>query len=257
MFNEQLQKIGLTKTQASVLDCLFESGEAKARDIARKINHPRGVVYKALEELLALELVEKNEKEKQIARWQAVHPRNLEKVVEAKERELTENKKILEGMLPQLSSSYNLTLNKPGVRFYEGEEGLEKVLYDTLSSKDEVYLFLNREAMEKEDIFNEINEEYKNRRIRAGVKKKIIRVGKKPELTFGTSNEKYDALTEIRYLEKESSPFKANIHIYDGKISYLIMDNAKIIGILVEDKNIATLNKAWFEMLWDLAKSQF
>ena len=75
MFKEQLQQFGLTKTQSAVMDFLFEFGEAKARDIAKSINQPRGVVYKATEELLALELVEKVEKAKEVARFRATHPR--------------------------------------------------------------------------------------------------------------------------------------------------------------------------------------
>ena len=254
MFSNELQNLGLTKTQAGVLDYLFEHGEAKAGDIAKNVSHPRGVVYKTLEELLALELVEKLEKENQIARFRAAHPQNIEQVLEEKEKKLDQNKKAWQELLPQLVSSYNLTLNKPGIKFYEGEEGLEKVLYDTLTSKTEVYLFFNREAMAEEDNFDEINKEYKKRRIKAGVRKKIIRVGKKPELTFGVADDKYDALTEIRYLEKVTYPFKANIHVYDGKISYLIMEKGKVIGILVQDKNIYELNKSWFEMMWDIAK---
>jgi len=255
MFSEQLSKFGLTKTQSNVLDHLLEHGEAKARDIGRAISHPRGVVYKALEELLAMELIEKTEKPNQIARFRATHPQNIEKVLEKKEREMSQNKKNFEEILPSLVSNYNLTLNKPGVRFYEGEEGLEKVLYDTLKSKTEVYLLFNREAMEKENTFKEINDEYKKRRMHAGIMKKIIRVGQKPEMTFGTKDEKYDAITEIKYLLKTSFPFKTNIHIYDGKISFLVMDQGKIIGILIEDKNIYELNKFWFETLWEIAEA--
>lgn len=255
MFQKELQNLGLTKTQSSILDCLLERGESKASDIAKNVRHPRGVVYKAIEELISLELVEKLDKKKQIARFRAVHPKNIEKVIESKERELAQNKKIFEEILPTLSSSYNLTLNKPGIRFYEGQEGLEKVLYDTLKSKTEVYLLLNRDEMVKEDVFEEINKEYKARRIRAGVKKKIIRAGEKPELTFGTRDDRYEAVTEIKYLPKSITPFKAEIHIYDGKISFLIMEKGKIIGILIEDKHIYELNKFWFETMWDLAKS--
>lgn len=254
MFEQQLANLGLTKTQSAVLDYLFEHGETKASDIAKNIRHPRGVVYKTLEELLSLELAEKVEKAGQIARFRAAHPQNLEKVLEAKERQLEKDKKNWTELLPQLVSNYNLTLNKPGVKFYEGQEGLEKVLYDTLSSRTEVCLLLNREAMDQEANFEKINEEYKKRRIRSGVKKKIIRVGKKPELTFGTADDKYDSFTEIRYLAKAAAPFKANIHVYDNKISFLIMDKNKIIAILIENQSIYAINKFWFETLWDVAK---
>jgi sugar-specific transcriptional regulator TrmB len=253
MFQDQLQKFGLTKTQSAVMDCLFEYGETKASDVAKIANHPRGVAYKALEELLALGLVEKMEKEKEVARWRATHPRNLEKILESQEVELSQNKKTFEDTLPSLISSYNITLNKPGVKFYEGEEGMQKILDDTLTSQTEILLFINTNAMQTESKFKEINDEYKRKRKYKGLKKRILRAGQKPELTFGTSDDKYDAITEIRYLNNSLDPFKSNIQIYDGKISYQIIDKGNIISILIEDKNIFEMNRAWFEALWKIA----
>jgi sugar-specific transcriptional regulator TrmB len=255
MYEEQLQNFGLTKAQSAVLGYLLDNKEAKASLIARSVGHPRGVVYKVLEELLAMELAEKREKEGQIARFRATHPQNIEKVLEERERKLNQSKKNWQDLLPQLVSSYNLTLNKPGIKFFEGEEGFKKVLYDTLTSKTEVYLLINTEAMREEEKFKEINEEYKQKRISGQVKKKILRLGLPPELTFGTADEKYDSITEIRYTGKTLPGAKAAIQIYDGKISYQIIDREKIIGILIEDKNIYEINKAWFEMMWEIAKS--
>jgi sugar-specific transcriptional regulator TrmB len=251
MFQNQFQNFGLTKTQSATMDYLLEHSETKASDIAKDIRHPRGVVYKALEELLALELVEKIEKTNQIARFRATHPQNLEKVLETKERELGQNKKILEEILPNLVSNYNLTLNKPGIMFYEGEDGMRKVLEDSLKSQTEICLFMNMDAATKESAFNKVNDEYVPKRIRAGIAKKIIEAGKKPELTFGTSNEKYDALTQIRYIEKPMPLFKSALQIYDGKISYQIFDDKNIISILIQDKSIYEMHKAWFDLMWE------
>jgi HTH-type transcriptional regulator, sugar sensing transcriptional regulator len=253
MYQEQFKNFGLTKTQSALLDFFFERGEAKARDIARAINQPRGAVYKALEELIDLELVEKMEKPGQVARFRPTHPGNLEKFLENRAREMEKNKKMLAGLLPQLVSGYNLGLNKPGIRFYEGEEGLEKVLYDTLNSQTEIYLLFNREAMRTEEIFEKINEEYKSRRMKSGVKKKILRIGPRPEITFGTRDDRYQAITEIRYLEKAAFPFKTVVHVYDGKVSFFTIEKGKIMAIMIEDKNIYEFNKFWFETLWENA----
>jgi HTH-type transcriptional regulator, sugar sensing transcriptional regulator len=254
MFKEQLQQFGLTKTQSNVLDYLLESGESKARDIAKNIKQPRGVVYKSLDELLEMDLVEKRDKEKQVSLFVACHPRNLEKLLEKKEKEINQDKKIFEEVLPSLISNYNLTLNKPGVKFYEGEEGMVKILDDTLTSKTEILLFINTSSMEEEKKFQAINEDYKRKRKSKGVKKRIIRVGKKPEMTFGTRDDKYEAITQIRYLEKDLPSFKSNIQIYDGKISHQIIDRGQTISILMEDKNIYEMNKAWFDILWEISK---
>jgi len=255
MFQDQLQKFGLTKTQSAVMDCLFEHGQMKAADVAKLANHPRGVAYKALEELLALGLVEKMEKEKEVAKWRATHPRNLEKILENKEAELNQDKKTFEDTLPSLISSYNITLNKPGVKFYEGGSGMRKILDDTLTSQTEILLFINTNTLQEDGEFKTINAEYKLKRKYKGIKKRILRAGKKPEMTFGTSDDKYDAITEIRYLNDLIDPFKSIVQIYDAKISYQIFDKGNTISILVEDRNIYEMNKAWFEALWKIATS--
>lgn len=251
IFESQLKDIGLTKTQAAVLDFLLENGESKAGIIAKNTPHPRGVVYKALEELLKLNLIEKLEPSKKVAFFRAQNPRNLEKVLEEKENRARRSQKIYEGILPQMISRYNLALNKPGVIFYEGEDGLRKILEDTLKSRTEILLFLNKEALNREEGFREINEEYKKKRERAGIKKKIIRVGKKPENTFLESRPgQYDQLTEIRYLEKDLPDFMSSLQIYDNKISYQSFEQGNLISILVEDKNIYAMNKALFDVVW-------
>ena len=253
MFENQLKNIGLNRAQAAIFDYLLEHGEAKAGNISKETHLPRGVVYKALDELELMNLMEKQEKEK-IARFRAAHPRNLEKLLEKKKNKLMQNNSLLQEIMPNLISNYNLTLNRPGVRFYEGRDGLEKILYDTLTSRSELYLMLNRQAMAEEKLFKEVNEEYKKRRPRAGVKKKILYAGSKSKNSAVPASEEYRELTKTRYLNQDSFPFKTNIHIYDNKISFFIIKNEDVIGILIEDKNIYELNKFWFEMLWKNAK---
>jgi sugar-specific transcriptional regulator TrmB len=255
MFESQLKNIGLTGTQAVVLDFLLEHGENKAKAIAKAVPHPRGVVYKTLEELSDLHLIEKIENLKEVARFRPAHPRHLEKIMEEKELALNQSQKLLASALPQMISSFNLTLHKPGVIFYEGEEGMRKVLADTLASQTEILLFLNTETLSREEQFKIINTEYKAKRERAGVRKKIIRVGEKPENTFGQNTGKYEELTEIRYLDKPLPNFKSSIQIYDNKISYQIIDNENIISVLIEDKNIYTMQKIFFDFMWERATS--
>ena len=253
MFEKQLLSAGLTKTQAKVLDYLLESGEGKAKDIGKAVSVPRGVVYKALDELLALNLAEKIEKPNQVARFRAAHPRNLEKLFSQKENALKQEKGAFFEILPNLISSYNLTVNRPGVKFYEGENGFKKILYDTLNSQTEIYMFLNYEALKAEEKFHEINKEYKKQRAKAGIKKKIIRLGEKVKEADTDGDEVYRKITEIRYIAKGSCPFKASLQIYNNKISYQILDGESVIGILVEDKNIYHLHKTLFELIWEKA----
>jgi HTH-type transcriptional regulator, sugar sensing transcriptional regulator len=248
-FNELFQ-LGLTKAQARVLDALINNGETKASEIAKIVKHPRGVVYKLLDELLALSLAEKIEKSRGVTFFRPCHPNQLEKLLETKQNEINKNKKIFEEILPTLVSVYNLSMSKPGIKFYEGEDGFKKILYDTLTSKTEVYMMINTQAVSQEKKFSEINEEYKKKREKLGVIKKIIRFGKKPLLDENLG-EIYESITKIKYTDKESSDFKASIQVYDNKVSYQIMEKEKIIGILIEDSHIYEMHKAFFELMWE------
>lgn len=244
-FNENLLvNLGLTQSQAEVLVFLIENGEDKASSIARKLKRPRGAVYKVLDELIEMGFVKRVDKRNMVSLYYPEHPSKLEKLAEAREKELEKNKKALEGFLPDLVSSYNLSQNKPGVRFFEGKEGIEKVLWDTLRSKTEVYTFTDSEAVRNN--LKELNEKYVRERRKAGIVKKIIA----PETARKYYKEVKDELTEVRFLKESDYPFKTGMQIYDGKISYQTLGEDNKIGVLIEDKHIYTMHKMFFEYIW-------
>lgn len=250
MNEKTLYNLGLTRVQADIFDCLLENGPQKASDIAKKTKRPRGVAYKGLEELANLSLVTKKEAKAGIFVFTAEHPSNLEKVLEQKEKDLAKTKSALESSLPDLISAYNLISNKPGVRFYEGEEGLRKVLDDTLTSKTEICLLLDKESLDKENEFKEVNAFYKKRREQLGISKRIIRIGAEPYHEASAGSE-YQKITDIHYLNKTDVSFKSSVQIYDNKISFQVINKGQIISIIIEDKNIYEMNKFVFNCLWE------
>ena len=86
MYNNIFSQAGLTQTQAEILEFLLKNGSNKAISISKELKKPRGVVYKSLDELLKLSLVEKIEKSRKIAVFRAAHPSNIEKLFEEKEQ---------------------------------------------------------------------------------------------------------------------------------------------------------------------------
>lgn len=256
MPQNELIELGLTKTQAKILDFLMEEGEKKAREIARSIKQPRGAIYKSLSELIDLNLVEKVERKKDITKFRAQHPSHLEKLLDKKERTLEKNKLLLDDILPSLISRYNLGNNKPGIIFYEGIEGVDKILYDTLKSKTDIYLFLNFDSLSEEKNFYQIDQKYTKRRKQLGIRKKIIDIfSPDTQTAYAQMDTNYRKVTEIRYIDKNVIPFKTLLQIYDNKISYLTVEGDSIISILVEDRNIYSLHKAFFETIWDYLPS--
>lgn len=250
---ETLIQAGLTPTQAEILGFLLAQNELKAKEIVSALKKPRGVIYKGLDELVALELVEKREKPGTVARFRAEHPSKLEELFEAKEKQAQSQRKNFLANLPELTSHYNLAHHKPGVHFYEGEAGLRQTLNDTLRSQTELLLFIDKSGIGDEKTFTNLTNEYKERRLKAGIRQRIIYADDKPlhEPSLGSL---YEDLTEIRYIGESPAPFKSSVKIYDNKLSYQVIEGEQTIAVLIEDKNIYEMNKAWFEYLWQVAK---
>lgn len=248
-----LAKAGLTGTQAEVFVYLLENGEEKASVIAKNTKRPRGVAYKALEELVELEIVEKIEKSGKIATFRSKHPSALEKMFENKEKQAKKDKEQFFASLGDFVSLYNLSTQKPGVSYFEGNDGMEKILQDALTSNTDIYMYCDIETMIKSA--TEINEKYGEKRKRLGIKKKIITsdtpFARKYLKDYNTE------ITEVRFIPHESFVFStpSTLEIYDGKLSYVTINDKQKTGVLLHDRNMYMLHKQIFEFTWQCAKS--
>jgi HTH-type transcriptional regulator, sugar sensing transcriptional regulator len=247
MYTQILLNAGLSQIQAETLSFLLKNGETKAADIAKNTSLARGVVYKALEELLALKLVEKIEQGGQVARFRAEHPSKLEAFFEEKERKVKKEKRDFLENLPSIISTYNLASNKPGVKFLEGENGIRIALFDTLKSTTEIYTFADIKST-KENL-KEINDEYVQKRERLGVKKKIIVSDSQENRDFFKDFD--TAITQVKFIKQQYYPFDSGMQIYSNKISYQTLEKGNQISIIIEDKNIYQMHRLFFEYIWE------
>ncbi len=249
-YTKLLKNIGLTTVQSEIIDYLLNVDKEKASIIAKKINRPRGVVYNSLDELLELKLINKKDASNQVSTFSLEHPGKLNKLFEQYESELKQKKNAFESVLPNMISSYNLSHNKPGVRFYEGVEGIKKVIWDTLTSKTDIYTFADLEKID--EFIKDINTAYAKKRDKLSVMKKII---------FPDSDYTHQKLPDyqttnlnIKFIE-DISNFSTIVEIYDNKVSFITLSNTKMIGIIIQDHNIYQIHKDLFENIWKNAKN--
>ncbi len=247
MYTQQLLNAGLSQIQAETLNFLLKSGETKAAEIAKNTSLARGVVYKALEELLALKLVEKIESANQVARFRAEHPSKLEEFFEEKERKAKKEKREFLENLPGIISTYNLAANKPGIKFLEGEDGIRVALFDTLKSTTEIYTFADIKST-KENL-KEINDAYVKKREQLKIKKKIIVSDSQENRDFFKDFD--TAITQVKFIKQQYYPFDSGMQIYSNKISYQTLEKGNQISIIIEDKNIYQMHRLFFEYMWE------
>lgn len=257
MDNEQniFNQIGLTKEQTLVYQTILKNGLTVVSKIANNAGVKRSLCYKILDQLLEMSLVEKKDDIGKIIMFRATHPSKLKTLIEKKEVELKNAENALQGQLSKLISDYNLTSGKPNVQFFEGLEGVEKVLNDSLTSSETIDAYSDIESIEK--YIPEINKAYVEKRKKLGIKKRglILDTPKARELL----KDYYTEITENKFIKCSLIPSQTQtvLQIYDNKISYITLgENGIFIGMIIESPHIYSLQKYLYQSLWEIAESK-
>ncbi len=246
MYEKYLLDASLTADQAKIYEALIKYGAAPARLIQYRTPLKRGLVYKVLEQLVSLGLVEKREPEGKVATFHPLHPRRLEELIMERQRHLKTVTETLSSIIPQMTSDFNLASGKPGVRFFEGTDGIKQVIEDSLQAKKEILSYIDNEAANK--FFGELNREYVKKRLKRGIYKRMI-----------TNDTSYirkhihgfdQQLTALRTLRGHWSTFSSVMQIYNNTVSYITLRDQGMIGIIIEDPIITAMHKLLFEYTW-------
>lgn len=251
MYEEILIKVGLTQDQAKIYEVLLKKGVMPASKAALNAGLKRSLGYKVLEQLVSLGLVEKIDKK--VALYIPVHPSKIKELIQKKDSELKIIEASLSGALGLMVSDYNLNSGKPNVRFFEGEDGMKKVLEDSLTAKEVIFSYADAEAVEKY-IFD-INKKYKADRIKYNIKKKILLLDSEFGRNFIRDYDK--AVTELKIMPSAPDAFHTVMQIYDNKVSYITLSDVEMIGVIIEDPYIYKMHKQVFQYMWDIAPTTF
>jgi predicted transcriptional regulator len=242
MFEEILSRTDLTPSQADILDFLYQNKEAKASQIANRIRKSRTIVYKDLEELEKLGLVEKKEKSNQVALFSAGHPSLLKKLLDQKEAQLKKDKELLNSYLPEILSSFNLARNLPGIRFFEGVGGLEKIYEEILDENKAFYLIRTAYEPTYNDKIAPIVEGFIEKRIKKNIQVTAI-------IPSDVNDPKKDArwLMKRFNVAKKAYTAPVEIDIFGDKTAILSFGD-ELVGMIIESKQIALSLKQIFSL---------
>ena len=245
-----LQRLGINGNERLMYKALLEMGKSGIARILEKTPLKRGTAYNTLYALIEKGLVEESTTRGK-KYFLLAHPRHLEDLLRTQEADVDRTKEQLADSLPRLVSTYNLTMHRPNVRFYEGEEGTKAFMDDSLTAKTDILQYHDPKAVAEH--IAKLNEAYIRTRIRRGIKKRML-VPRTTELEgiHQRRGSAYARLTETRQLPVAhlSSTVLA---IYDEKTAYLTVTENSTIGVIIDDKEIASMHRMLFEMTWKAA----
>jgi len=242
--NGLLFQIGLSDKEAEIYQILLKKGKVPASKILPETKLKRTTVYSILDELTGKNIIEKDETDA-IIEFRAKHPYALKEYLENRVSQIKKVEGQLEAILPSFIDFYHQSQNRPGIKFYEGKEGVKKVLQDTLTATTEILTIADVEAIDK--YIKEINREYVIARNKNQIKKRLLVADSEyARQHFAEANQ----LTEVKFFNLKINPFSTSIQIYDNKIAYITMTDHFLSSTLLEDSYVYSMHQALFEFIW-------
>ncbi len=237
---------GLSARQTEVYCVLLKLGKGTVAEVMREAKMNRTTGYSVLDSLVGKGLVTISGKEPK-QEYVAESPDNLLKYLNHEAEEAQARAKEVENLIPELKSIHNVA-GRPKVMFYEGEEGLERVYEDTLTSHEPIRAYANFEDATK--TLPHYFPEYFRRR----AEKRISIRGIVPDNLAGRQNAERnrEELREMALVPTNKYYFSPEINIYDDKI--MIASWKEKLGIIIQSKEIADAMKSIFELAWAEAK---
>lgn len=249
IYQNILIKAGLTSDQAAIYEVLLKKGVLPASKAALEAGIKRGLGYKVIDQLVALGVIEKIDKK--VALFAPNHPSKVKELVQKKNDELKMTEASLSSQLGPMISDYNLTTGKPNVQFFEGEDGVRKVLEDSLYSNEEILSYADITSIQK--YIPKINDWYVEQREKKEIKKRAILLDTPEARKILASYHR--AVTNSKLMKIDSAPFKSIMQIYDGKVSYITLSDTQMIGIIIEDAAVYEMHKGIFDFTWSKAET--
>jgi len=161
MYQEILQKSGLSLNESKVYEALLHLGEANTNKISVKSKVHRRNVYDSLSKLiekgLASELFIKREKH-----FKATNPQKLLELLKEKEEKLDQ-------VLPEMTAKYKAVEAEAEAYFFRGVEGFKNYLQSILDQKQTVY-FIGAKAFWLDPRLKHYLVRFERERERLGIK---------------------------------------------------------------------------------------
>ncbi len=247
MLQQSLARLGLKDKEVTVFSTLLELGPQSAGVVARFTGLTRGTTYLILDTLVTQGLVSRIEKSGVLS-YAAMTPEDLLKMVRAKKRELDYQEQEIENILPHLNMMMKKHMVRPKVRYFEGEDGVKAVMNETLTSKETILSYANMDAWKNSSHLHDFIRGYCYRRsFEAKIPLKCLMYDTPTAREhFSTGHANF----EINFIPKEVVFESSIINIFDDKIVMVSLEAGNLCGIIIESQEIASTQKAIFELAW-------
>lgn len=245
MLERDLIEIGLNEKEAKVYLSSLELGQSTVQDIAKKAGVNRATTYFVIESLMKSGLMSSFHKGKK-QYFVAADPDRLLEVLAQEKNSIEKREQSLKKLLPQLQTINNKQKDRPLVRYYEGKEGLISMSEELIKyAKGEILMAYSKDAVD--ELFDDKERKRaRERRLKNKVNSKAIYTYKNGILESTPDGER-------RKIPDDKFPLSCDIAIYGDYVRIASLGK-RLIGIVINDKEIADSIRSIFELAWEASE---
>jgi sugar-specific transcriptional regulator TrmB len=242
---EVLRVFGLEPRETRIYLALLESGPASIRDIADRAGINRGTTHELLKRMQQKGVVSYFPKGKR-RHFSAEPPTRLKELALSHQNQVAEAMELLEEkVIPQLSHLRPITGNAD-VHYYEGDDGIELVLKDILSTVSEqegrTYSVYSAKAIRKH-LYRPFPN-YTRQRVKLDINVRVIAIGEGGEEA---------PLADRKWIDEKSSENAGSyIAIYPPKVALISLSDGDLpTAVVIQSPTISATHQTIFNTLWN------
>ena len=238
---ETLRELGLNNTEVKIYLASLKLGISSVYKISEETLLPRSTCYDSLKSLqekgLIASLIKNNKKH-----FEAANP---EKIIS----QLEEKKSKIKEIIPSLNKIKESSKEKPKIKLFIGKEGIKTILESVLNCNKDFSIFGNfGKFKEFLDFYSDL---FVTKRIDKKLKCKLIEEKSEKNILLKNSDKK--ELRETKFLSGLEA-INSECFIFGDKIAFIALSKEYPFAILIENEEIANLQRKQFEQLWKQAR---
>jgi len=237
---------GLSEKEALLYDIMLTHGAQTASEL-EKLSGFKKNTYALLSALLSKKLAQRIKSNNKIL-FRPAPPSVLTEIVQKTAQSIAQTQSTLTAMLPELTSSYRISVDKPIVRMYEGQTGLQDVFEDIYGPKQGDNIVWGCGDIERVNI--EFPKHLEEKLIPLRMKHKWLAKSIFVHNPAGQKLHENDAkeLRDSSLVDGNTYPMPAEIDVYDDKITMISFEQQEFVGLMIENKAFAQTLRSIFTL---------
>lgn len=252
MTKDILLQFGLSVPQAEVYSLLLDTGAQKAGELAKKSTIKRGLVYKALDELETMGLIERVKETGRPDVFLPKHPENMRSHIEERLRKARDAEVLFSSHISNLTSHFVLATGKPGVRSYDGLEGL-KLVYKEINEKHDHFRLIRSFYDHADKEIARLIEKQIERQTEKDIESQVLTHITPRAIEYALDYRENKTTVNPHFITDEKVRLPAQIALYGNKVAITDFPSM-LITTIIENKAIKDTFDAIFDFMWRQAE---